>query len=73
MSNTAVGPTAEFLSIKQVAALINVSPSTIRRLVGTPAFPTALRLGSTPRGTIRFRREDIDRWILKAEKENLTS
>lgn len=47
------------LNVDDVAALLSVSPRTVRRMADNGAMPRSLRLGSL----IRWRRSDVDRWI----------
>lgn len=63
MPDVVTKPTAQLLSIEQVADLCGVSRMTIRRLMETPPFPTPLRLGVGRLGAIRFRQVEIEAWI----------
>ena len=63
MSDATPRPTVELLTLEQVATLCNVSQPTIRRLMKSSVFPASIRLGNSLRGTIRFRRADIESWI----------
>lgn len=49
---------AEILTIKQVAAYLQVTERTIYRLAAADSIP-AFKVG----GSWRFRRGDLDRWI----------
>ena len=54
---------AELLSFEQVASICGISQRTLHRLMRTAAFPKPVRFGVGPRGTVRFRRKDIESWI----------
>jgi excisionase family DNA binding protein len=51
--------TGPLLTARRVADLLGVSPETVLRWVRTGKLP-ALRL---PSGQIRFREDEIDRWL----------
>ena len=55
--------TEELISVRQAAALVGVTPRTIFAWLAADAIPTPVRVGSGPRGTVRFRRDDIMAWI----------
>ena len=50
---------AALMTVDDVAALLNVSPRTVRRMADRHAMPIPLRLSSL----IRWRRCDIEAWV----------
>ncbi len=53
----------QLLTIEQVAAYLNVSPHTVRRLAARRALPS-VRVGHL----LRFSERDLERWV-QARKE----
>ncbi len=53
-----MNPENEFLTIEELAALLKVSPRTIRRIIKRNELP-AIRIGRQ----LRFRRESINEWL----------
>ena len=56
---SSAGRSAEWLSVTQAAAVLDVHHQTIRRYVRGGALP-AYRIGPTALGRLRFRREDVE-------------
>ena len=52
---------APLMTVREVAAFLNVQPSTVYRLADRHLLPT-LRMGATGR-MLRFKREDILNWL----------
>jgi excisionase family DNA binding protein len=50
---------AALLTVDDVAALLNVSTRTVRRMADSGAMPRPVKLASL----IRWRRDDIDAWV----------
>lgn len=50
---------SEFLSVEQLAALLDVTPATVYGLRYRKDAPPAARIGRE----LRFRRLDVDRWL----------
>jgi excisionase family DNA binding protein len=53
----------ELLTVRQVASLCSTSPFTFRKWMRAGTVPSVIRLGPGTRGSIRFRRSDVTRWI----------
>lgn len=49
------------MTVDEVAAYLNLTPSTVYRMVSRKELP-ALRIGASGR-TLRFHREDILQWV----------
>ena len=54
------------LSIKETSKLVGISTHTINRLRREGDFPIAIRL----RGTIRFRQDEVEEWLLDRPRVN---
>ncbi len=50
---------AALMTVDDVAALLTVSPRTVRRMADSGAMPRPVRLSSL----IRWRRHEIDEWV----------
>ena len=55
------------LTIPEVATRLNVSTSTVRRLVSKGEIP-AVRLGSSPASSVRIDPAELDDWLYQQEK-----
>jgi excisionase family DNA binding protein len=55
-----------WLSVRQIADYLDVSESTIRKLVASGNIPYR-RLPTAEGGAIRFNRKQIDLWLLSGE------
>lgn len=53
-------PEAELLDCAGVAALLSISPKSVRRMAQAGRLPIPLRL---TRGIVRWRRRDLDDWL----------
>lgn len=53
----------EFIRVGKVAEMLGVSPATIRRWIAEGYGPKGFK---TPFGEFRFRRSDIEAWIMEA-------
>ena len=65
MANLSPAPVTEtlLLSFESTADLCGMSQQVIRRLIKTDSFPAPIKCGPGPRGTIRFNRASILKWI----------
>lgn len=52
----------ELMTEQQLARLLNVSLSTVKRLRASGEGPPAIKVG---RRAIRYRREDVEEWLRK--------
>jgi predicted DNA-binding transcriptional regulator AlpA len=68
MTDLSPSPETDFISSKEVAAMIGCSYQTFRRLIKTPAFPNPVRFGGGPRGTIRWKKVDVLNWIANSPR-----
>lgn len=50
---------AALLAVDDVAALLSVSPRTVRRMADSGAMPRPVKLSSL----VRWRRADLDQWL----------
>ena len=55
------------LDISQAAEYLNLQPRTLREWVRREYIPY-VRLGPGAQGTLRFRKDSLDRWIERQEK-----
>lgn len=56
----ATQPTAELLDAAGVAAMLSVSPKTVRRFQQAGKLPAPIRLS---RGIVRWRKRDLEQWL----------
>ena len=49
----------ELLAVEDVAKMLNVTATSVRRYIADGALP-ALRLGGSPTGKLRIRRSDVE-------------
>ncbi|MGV8979197.1 MAG: helix-turn-helix transcriptional regulator [Cellulomonas sp.] len=59
MTDLPAPPVEQLLDLPALAALLHLSPSTIRSLRTTGDGPRAIRIG----GSVRWRRTDVDAWV----------
>lgn len=57
--STSPAPDAALMTVDDVAALLAVSPRTVRRMADSGAMPPPVRLASL----VRWRLADLDRWL----------
>jgi len=63
-----VGSLSDLLDYKDLSKMLKRSVSTLRRDVANHILPF-IKLGNARRGSVRFSRADIDKWI-RSQTEN---
>jgi excisionase family DNA binding protein len=63
---TAMGADEDLLTAKQVAAMLNVSLATFKRLRARGEGPPSIRVGER---AIRYRRGDVATWLRRRPKQ----
>lgn len=62
----AMGQDDELLTARQVAAMLNVSLATFKRIRKAGEGPPSIRVGQR---AIRYRRRDVERWLQRRPKK----
>lgn len=55
----------QLLTTEQTAAILQLHPGTLENLRMKGQGPAYVKLGDRPRSPIRYRREDIEAWMVK--------
>jgi excisionase family DNA binding protein len=63
---TAMGGDEELLTARQVAAMLNVSLATFKRIRQRGEGPPSIRVGKR---AIRYRRGDVEAWLRRRPKK----
>lgn len=66
--NGAVGLAAELLTRSEAAKFLRVSPGTLSRWAAERRGPRFVKLGAGDAGSVRYRREDLDQFVIDCTK-----
>lgn len=57
------------LTAKEAAAYLNLAEGTVRNKANRNEIPF-IRLGKTPQSPLRFRKAELDRWVIQKHAES---